>query len=576
MIKRLFAEFCSDHYYRVLLILLVFAVVIICAGMGLRSPWPADEPRFAEIAREMVLSGDWFLPMRAGELYPDKPPLFMWAIALCYKLSGNINLAFLLPNALMSLIMLICVYDLAAKLWNIKVARCAFLLLMLAPQFILQSKTGQTDALATGWVTLAMYGLIRHYYIKTSWSWYYLSWGFMGLGILTKGIGFLPIFFLIPVLVQQYWLGEKPDKTRLLKSAAGVLCLTAVIALWLLPMIVLTEINPHPDYAAYRDSILFKQTSERYTNAWTHIEPWYYYLIFVIPVLWFPLPLFFFHSTWWRTVFQHKLLFGLLLWVLLVVVFFSISPGKRGVYVLPALPMLALICAPWVASNALNLWVEKGIKLILFGLNTVFYVVVLLLLFKHPALVKHLGESPATLSFALFFFAVGVVWSGILFKARNQPALHVLGGVLTVSWLLYSTWGYLLLEPIRTPAKQIMRNVTAAVGNNGELGLVNFKEQFLLFSSLPVTHFSYLSPAQQQYRNAWLWIQEAPDRYVLMPHSSHIECFQPSNAHVMGFGHRRTWLLFDRSATTERCLAPEQNKRYHVPFRPFEQEEAKQ
>ncbi|WP_414673491.1 ArnT family glycosyltransferase, partial [Marinobacter sp. UBA2498] len=55
---------------QLLLLLLAFAAVVIFTGIGLRSPWPADEPRFAEVAREMVASGQWLIPMRGGEFYP--------------------------------------------------------------------------------------------------------------------------------------------------------------------------------------------------------------------------------------------------------------------------------------------------------------------------------------------------------------------------------------------------------------------------------------------------------------------------------------------------------------------------
>lgn len=159
MIKQISERFHSDDYYKVLSLLMVFAFIIIFAGIGLRSPWPADEPRFAEVAREMVVSGNWFFPMRGGELYPDKPPVFMWAIALVYSWIGNMDWAFMIPNALAGMITLLCVYDLAAKLWNVRVARNAFLLMLIVPQFVLQAKTAQIDAMVACWVTLAMYGL---------------------------------------------------------------------------------------------------------------------------------------------------------------------------------------------------------------------------------------------------------------------------------------------------------------------------------------------------------------------------------------------------------------------------------
>ncbi|WMO23719.1 hypothetical protein NI374_05370 [Vibrio parahaemolyticus] len=50
----------SDDYYQTLWFLLFLAFIIIFSGIGLRDPWPADEPRFVEVAREMVQSGIWF------------------------------------------------------------------------------------------------------------------------------------------------------------------------------------------------------------------------------------------------------------------------------------------------------------------------------------------------------------------------------------------------------------------------------------------------------------------------------------------------------------------------------------
>ena len=54
VLKSLQQRFNSDDYYQVLSMLLLFAAVILLVGIGWRSPWPADEPRFAEVAREMV------------------------------------------------------------------------------------------------------------------------------------------------------------------------------------------------------------------------------------------------------------------------------------------------------------------------------------------------------------------------------------------------------------------------------------------------------------------------------------------------------------------------------------------
>jgi 4-amino-4-deoxy-L-arabinose transferase and related glycosyltransferases of PMT family len=54
--------------------LFFFACALIFVGLGFRDAGPPDEPRFAFVAKEMVISGQWLVPMRGGEIYPDKPP----------------------------------------------------------------------------------------------------------------------------------------------------------------------------------------------------------------------------------------------------------------------------------------------------------------------------------------------------------------------------------------------------------------------------------------------------------------------------------------------------------------------
>ena len=60
--------------------------VIVGTGLGIRDPWPADEPRFAALARDMALSHEWLFPRVGGDLYQDKPPLFFWLLAICFTI----------------------------------------------------------------------------------------------------------------------------------------------------------------------------------------------------------------------------------------------------------------------------------------------------------------------------------------------------------------------------------------------------------------------------------------------------------------------------------------------------------
>ena len=185
---------------RSLLLLLLLATVLFGAGIGLRDPWPADEPRFALVARQMVESGQWLFPMRGGELYPDKPPVFMWAIALFLKATGSLRVAFLLPSLLAGLGTLALVFDLARRLHDRATAWRTGLLLLLTVQFTLQARTAQIDGLVTFFITLGVYGFLRFLLLGGGWRWYYLGWFAAGLGVITKGVGILALFVLVPAL----------------------------------------------------------------------------------------------------------------------------------------------------------------------------------------------------------------------------------------------------------------------------------------------------------------------------------------------------------------------------------------
>jgi hypothetical protein len=95
--------------------LVALAVLLMGAGLGLRDPWPADEPRFALIAQDMLRSGDWLIPRVGGDLYADKPPFYFWLMASAMALTGSLRLGFLLPSLLAGVGTVLLVYDLLRR-----------------------------------------------------------------------------------------------------------------------------------------------------------------------------------------------------------------------------------------------------------------------------------------------------------------------------------------------------------------------------------------------------------------------------------------------------------------------------
>jgi len=66
---------------RAVVILLLLSAIVFLPGLGSRDLWTPDEPRYAEAAREMTVTGQYLVPHLNGELYSQKPPLFFWALA---------------------------------------------------------------------------------------------------------------------------------------------------------------------------------------------------------------------------------------------------------------------------------------------------------------------------------------------------------------------------------------------------------------------------------------------------------------------------------------------------------------
>lgn len=547
--------------------LLVLALLVLGLGLGLRDPWPADEPRFALVAEEMVETGQWLFPHRASQLYAHKPPLFMASIAVFYAVTGSMRIAFLLPSLLAGLLTVLLVHDLARRLWHRRAAWMAGLALLATIQFPLQARTAQIDASLTLWTTLGLYGLCRHLLLGPSWRWFYIAMVAMGLGAITKGVGFLPLLLWIPWFFarKQGWRGLTPPADRPRNRADmgrilfGLCLFVAAIGLWVLPMMLAVEASGDADLHTYRDEILWGQTAERYTSFQGHQRPLLYYPAQVIPVLWLPLSLLLPWSlpAWWRRLRRRDSRYLLLLgWAVLVVIFFTFSSGKRGVYILPALPAVALVFGPLLAAGLHRL---RGPRRVGFAMLTALTVLLSGLAFAGwldlpiaRRLAAPLDASPWAL------LAACAVWGAVcLATFRPRRGFEALGVCLMGLWCLYGVWGYPLLNGSRTP-QALLQQVDDHVGD-GQLAMLGWPEQMILFADRPVHHWGFvdagshetLFPLQVQWAADWL--QEAPRSRWLLLHEDWLESCFDAEGIDLGIRHRRHWWLIQASAVQAPC-----------------------
>ena len=542
-------------------LLAIVALLVLGAGLGLRDPWPSDEPRFTLVAKQMIESGDWLFPHRGTELYSDKPPMLMWLEAAFYTVFRDWRIAFLLPSLLAALGTLWCVYDLGRRLWTRRVGLYAAWALLFALQFTYQSKKAQIDPLVTFFITLANYGLLRHLLLGPNWKLWTLGWFAAGLGTITKGVGGLALLMILPAVIASFMQWPRVRvHARDWHFWLGPLAFVFAAALWLVPMVVTALSQDNPEYRAYLNDILFRQTAGRYAKSWDHPQPPWYHLT-VMATAWLPTA---FALIWafpaWRTRLRRRDARYLLplAWWLLIVVFFSIPSGKRDVYILPALPMMCLALGPLLPGIVRRLWAKR----IAFGFSAVLGALLLgaglAMWFGEPKFETKLmadrgftdgGHALFGLLMAMGAWALASIsWH----RVRNGVVglLWALGGI----WVLYGVVSYPLLNA-SSSARGLMEAVGARIGPDAELGLVAWKEQNLLMADRPAATFGFKTTWPDQLSKGMRWQAEAPQpRFLLVQEPALSQCVDKAKATFAGVSNRRRWWLVPAAAADASCV----------------------
>jgi 4-amino-4-deoxy-L-arabinose transferase-like glycosyltransferase len=326
------------------------------------------------------------------------------------------------------------------------------------------------------------------------------------------------------------------------------------VGTWLVPMLLAA--NADPTLAAYRDEILFRQTVDRYASAWHHREPFYYFIVQVIPGLWLPLTLL---LPWliphWRNAWkQRDLRIALLLsWVVLVVLFFSFSSGKRGVYILPALPALALASAPYL----IELSQKRAVQRAVFALSAAAAVLCLLASIYATIEPERRNELLADYDIDVFgpLLIIGVVGALVCLITRPRRAFIAWAGVLATVLLVVSYWVNPVMNPIRSGSVFIVR-VEEHDDPDAELGFVAFKEQYLLNVHRPIVHFGHARwrEAEQEAADAALWLSGSDQRQLVVSENIRELCFAATSAEPLGSANRIEWYIV-RGQPNADCVA---------------------
>ena len=337
---------------RLLALALAFALVWM-GTLGCRKLVTPDEGRYAEISREMVLSGDWVTPRLNGIKYFEKPPLQYWATAAAFKVFGETEFAARLWTGLAGLLAVLASFFTGRRLFGaeaglIGAAVCASSLL-----FVFMGHFNALDMGLAGMLHLTLCGflLAQRGSAQESRIWMLAAWAALALAVLAKGIVALVLTGGTLVLYSLATRDFSPWKR--LAPVSGTLLFLAVAAPW---FVAVSAANP--EFARF---FFIHEHFERFlTKTHGRVEPaWYFLPVLAIGFLpWTAAVLHAVLPVAWRrdgAGFQPRRF--LLLWCLVVLGFFSASGSKLPSYILPLFPALALLAGealPRLSSRALR------------------------------------------------------------------------------------------------------------------------------------------------------------------------------------------------------------------------------
>jgi len=330
-----------------ILLLAGFCAFLFFYGLGQFGLIGADEPRYAQVAREMLERHDWVTPTLDGRPWLEKPPLYYWQAILAYKVLGVTDVAARLPSALDATLLVIVVYLFFRKFRRGVEIDAALITASCA------GTIGFARAASTDMPLAAFFGIG----MLAWWAWRAtgskkLLAGFyvcIGLGTLAKG----PVALLLTALVIVVWAATAKEWRVVIKTLwpPGIVLFCAVA----LPWYVAVQLR-NPQF--FREFILQHNLARFSTNLYHHPEPFWYYLP-VIALALVPWTVFAIAGltesvrVWWderKSAQDNELQFRVFVccWLIVPVVFFSLSRSKLPGYILPAVPAGTVLLADYL------------------------------------------------------------------------------------------------------------------------------------------------------------------------------------------------------------------------------------
>ena len=396
--------------FRQLLVLAVLCIFLFFFGLANFGLVGADEPRYAQIGREMFTRSDWVTPRLHGEVWLEKPVLYYWLEMVSYKLFGVSDWAARLPAAVLGAILIAAIYFFARRFRAGSQMEAAMITASSVAIFGF-ARGVSTDMPLAVFCVLALLAWWAFFETQQR-IWlvgFYVS---LALATLAKG----PIALVLAGLVLGAFAALLRDFKILLRTLwlPGIAVFCAVA----LPWYVLVQLR-NPQF--FSEFILRHNLARFSTDLFRHSRPfWYFVPVLLVGLLpWTTLSVAGAVKAFrtWRIERQPYSLF-LLLWGVIPVIFFSLSESKLPGYILPAIPAWTLLAADYLHTSLREQKKNPGALIATHGLASAIVVAAVVLaprfmLERHPHFGLSLLLGVLAVAAATFLFVAGIIlWRG--------------------------------------------------------------------------------------------------------------------------------------------------------------------
>ena len=326
------------HPGKILLLVIIYGLLWF-GTLNYRHLIPSDEGRYAEIAREMLVTGDWITPRYNGYKYFEKPPLQAWATAAAFQAFGIGDWQARLWTALTGFLTILLVGFTGARIFNARAGWLAAVVLASSPIWIISGHFNSLDMGLSSFLVAALCSLLL---AQTSHNknhcrnWMWACWIFMALATLSKGVigAAIPAMVFIAYSIST-WDWKIWTRLRLF---SGTILFLAITAPW---FVLVAQRNPE-----FLEFFFIHEHLQRFTqDDHSRTGPIYYFvpllLIGLLPwILQAPGAL---AQAWSERRREFSAGWLLVCWFAVIFAFFSVSHSKLPGYIIPVFPALALI-----------------------------------------------------------------------------------------------------------------------------------------------------------------------------------------------------------------------------------------